>query len=53
MKMKIRKFSNGFSVRVGAFYLRYFAGEGLRFDINFSRPFWIWLFGWNARHYGV
>ena len=52
--VKVFKGSNeGFRVQVGAFYLRWFIGKGVRFQINFSSPFWIDLFGFNQKNFGI
>ena len=52
--LKIFRGNNqGFRVKVGAFYLRWFIGEGVRFQINFSRDFWIRLFGFNQKNFGI
>ena len=52
--IKVFKGSNeGFRVKIGAFYFRYFKGLGVRLQISFSRDIWVKLFGFNQRNYGV
>ncbi len=47
--MGIRVFENGWSVRIGPAYFRWFRGVGGRLRISFCGGFPIRLFGFNQR----
>ena len=50
---KMKRFNNGWSIKIGAFRLRYFTNKGFRLYVNFSRHFFIKLFGFNQKIVGV